>query len=66
MYLGEARIYQDRINQFLDIAMDLQIEEFSQVTADEQAIGGDIDKTTAAYRTSPAGGRRLVSTFQLV
>ena len=38
MYLGEARIYQERINQFLDIAMDLQIEEFSQDTADEQAI----------------------------
>ena len=39
MYLGEARIYQERINEFLAIAMDLQIKEFSQDSTDEQAIG---------------------------
>ena len=27
MYLGEARIYKDRVEEFFDIAKDLQIKE---------------------------------------
>jgi len=42
MYLGEARIYQERINDFLDIAMDVQINEFSQDSAIEKAIGQEL------------------------
>jgi len=52
MYLGEARIYQERINDFLDIAMDVQINEVSQESTVEQAIGQepvepvDVDDST--------------------
>jgi hypothetical protein len=30
MYLGQARIYQDRINKFLDIAKDLELKQLTE------------------------------------
>ena len=41
MYLGEARIKQERINEFLEIARNLQIKEFMKDFRDEQAIEQD-------------------------
>ena len=74
MYLGEAAVNKDHIDEVIEIAKDLQMEEILHYYTKGESIEnikedkevGDIDKTTAAYRMSPAGGRRLVSAFQLV
>ena len=39
IYLGEARIYQDRIKEFLDVAVDLEIKELCKDYVSEEALG---------------------------
>ena len=44
MYLGEATIYQDRINEFMNIAKDLEVKELSKDDeSDEELVNSEAD-----------------------
>ena len=44
MYLGEATIYQDRINEFMNIAKDLEVKELSKDDeSDEEFVNSEAD-----------------------
>ena len=44
MYLGEATIYQDRINEFMNIAKDLEVKELSKEDeSDEEFVDSEAD-----------------------
>ena len=44
MYLGEATIYQDRINEFMNIAKDLEVKELSKDDeSDEEFVDSEAD-----------------------
>ena len=44
MYLGEATILQDRINQFMEVAKELQVKELSREDTDEEEIRNNVDE----------------------
>ena len=46
MYLGQATIYQDKMNDFLNVARSLEIKEISKIVAEENAFVQEQDFDT--------------------